>query len=293
MRIIRHNFEDIVIMKQSVEQYSELMNQARAFSLELGLAPDNRSSNLKTPSREDLVSYLNKHTRGPDFLAHNCMLTGSFPPLFEELGFQGGEVTIGYMRYCNNDEFFTTREKLAEELASPGILTVQCHVWLSFPDGSIFDPTLLASFEKDKGTNLVHEPINKYVIYDVAGIPSIKNDMEYMPLVVGADYLYRTKILVKPNPEYNDFGKMAADNAYTEALLKGHTLSLTQAIEHYRENEPDHADAIIIGLLNRFDEYEFMGHITKEVVGNPGETYFTATEAALKMAKADMEDTTA
>jgi hypothetical protein len=268
-------------MTQTALQYDALMVKAREFEIELSLEPDLEAPNLKIPTKRELEEFLCSMSPSADYFAHKCMIVGSFRPALEKLGFSAGEVTIGYMRYNNEDEFYTTKELLAQEMAAPGVGGFDVHVWITYPDGMIFDPTLIPSFEKDAGTRLMNVSIRSMIIFDRVGISSKPIEMEYIPLLTGSDYLYKTQSLVKPNPKYNSFGVQAADDAFNNGLMKGYTLSLTDAIKHYAEHEAENRNAIIVGLVDRFMEFEYRGLITKELDGESGDTYYKATDAAL------------
>jgi len=275
------NLRSRITMTQSIELYSDLMDKARAFAVELSLKPDVASQNQRLPSRKDLVTFLERNIPGPGHLAYNCLYVGSIPPQLDKLGFNGGEVTIGYMKFNNEDEYFTTKELLAKELSVPKDKAIDLHVWLTFPGGKIFDPTLLASFEKDTGKVLDGQPIDQYTIYDHVGIKSINVEMEYIPLLVGSDYLYKIKAIVVPNPEFNLVGAKAADQAFGEAILKGFTLCLTDIIVQFREVHPENWDAVVVGLVDRFDQFIASGHMVKTINGKPREIYYSATDAGL------------
>ncbi len=269
-------------MSQTELQYEELMKQARKYALELSLLPDVEAPNLKIPSKIQLTDFLNTISPTADFFNRNCMVVGSLRPSLEERGFSGGEVTIGYVRFNNDNEFFTTKEALANELAAPGDAGISLHVWITYPGGIIFDPTILATFEADRGTPLQYVSTHKIIIFDRVSIPSIPVEMEYIPLLTGSDYLYKTNSQVSPNQEFNSYGSQHADDVYNNTLIKGAVYCLTDGIEFYKEKYPENYNAVIIGIMAQFKEYEDLGLLTRDARNEKGEIYYTATPTALK-----------
>jgi hypothetical protein len=139
---------------------------------------------------EELVPYLkNNGYLSSSNLNRNCVQVHiAVQCLLKNIFNIDSFLTIGSMHGPDFDYCVMSYEEIKSELKNPkSSQELQAHVWLTLPDGSIFDWTGLAWYFENFGESVpmedcaLHIPVNSEVTAPV-----------YKPFVIGEDYLVAT-----------------------------------------------------------------------------------------------------
>ncbi|MBQ4852772.1 hypothetical protein [Pseudoalteromonas sp. MMG012] len=98
--------------------------------------------------------------------------------------------TIGYVEFEKSTMFKQTEESLAEMLKTGVEGEVSLHAWLTLPSMEVLDFSLPTSFAK---VNNIPEGIGSAIADQADKLSS--NGMTYKPLIVGEDFLLKSKIV--------------------------------------------------------------------------------------------------
>lgn len=98
--------------------------------------------------------------------------------------------TIGYVEFKNSTMFKQTEESLAEMLKTGVEGEVNLHAWLTLPSMEVLDFSLPTSYAK---INNRPEGIGSAIAEHADKLSA--NSMTYKPLIVGEDFLVKSKIL--------------------------------------------------------------------------------------------------
>lgn len=124
-------------------------------------------------------------------LVENCALMHSELSKFLNFNNHPCEVTVGQF-YWNKKAFsdYYSLDQLLDELHSPSVGDfLKAHCWLTLPDGSVLDLTILSDLSK-----INNKPYNR-LEENVIHIPPREHDPDhyYVPYLVGRDTLARMK----------------------------------------------------------------------------------------------------
>lgn len=172
------------------------MELAFVRSKKLGLAQDDNLAG-KIPSLFKLTDIVKKLTVITRELADGCPWNYHVWQELKKVGLPTGIITIGYMKYHGDYEFFHTEEDLMAELKEPGKNEIKIHVWLSFDNGFIFDPTFPAI--SGNGKDLAPYRYEQLMIHGAVKTlyDQQPGDPEYFPVICGGDFLIKTGV-IKP-----------------------------------------------------------------------------------------------
>ncbi|HEA15753.1 MAG TPA: hypothetical protein ENH88_04745 [Pseudoalteromonas prydzensis] len=98
--------------------------------------------------------------------------------------------TIGYVEFKNSTMFKQTEESLVEMLKTGVEGEVSLHAWLTLPSMEVLDFSLPTSYAK---VNNIPEGIGSAIAEQANKLSS--NGMTYKPLIVGEDFLFKSKIV--------------------------------------------------------------------------------------------------
>ena len=145
-------------------------------------------------------------------------------------------------------------------------------IWITFPDGTICDPTVFASFEKDAG-RLAKRPIQTLPLVSLCDFREIPIEMEYFPVLVGEDYLLRANAFIKEESTKNILGREIARNLFTSHLMNNQVASFNEMKSFYKHNEPENYNELVAGFKLQMKCYVEEGKIIEKQ--EDGDTLFS------------------
>lgn len=252
------------------EKYTNYMARfqvATKNTIDNGLEIDNVIEHATPSTGEIIVGACMEAFNSKEHMAHNCPHSAIVNDLLQRFGFNTGQITIGYISYNNDYEFQCDLPKLLEEVDTLSDNTLPAHVWITFPDGTICDPTVFATFEKDAG-RLESRPIETLPLIYSSSFEGFPCEMEYFPLLVGRDYLVRANALIEAETKTVLIGKEVAKNLYHTHLLKNETASFNDMKAYYKTNEPDKYRELVIGFRMQMNDYVKKGLVKAQKDNN-------------------------
>lgn len=239
---------------QKYKDYICHFNTAIEQTKSLGLKVDIIENNSKIPTRDDIIYASITAFSSKANMAHNCVHTGAVNDVLIRNGFNSGHITIGYLSYDNELEYHCSVETLKREIDSDSEEVVPMHVWITFPDGTILDPTLMATFEKEAG-RLDQRDIKQLPFISPCDFPDLPIDIEYFPLLVGKDYLLLSNSIIEQSGPDFITGLQAAQHFYTNHLSQKNIGSLNDMKSFYKKDNPEGYRNIITGFRTQMNEF--------------------------------------
>jgi hypothetical protein len=227
--------------------YLALFEIAQSETIKLGLKPDDLVTNLKLPTREDQIYACMAAFKSKENMVNNCPHTAAVNEVLFENGFNTGQITIGHVSYNDEPEYHCTLESLSKELEIEAENIIDMHVWITFPDGTILDPTLFATFESQAG-RLQNMSMDALIISTPCEIPEFPINFEYFPVLTGRDYLEKTLSIVNNDSEHYLAGEELALRFYKEVISDGHYGVLSELKEFIKNNDPINFELINAGF---------------------------------------------
>lgn len=262
-------------MTQTIAHYEKLMRRAEETASKFGLSPDKDVLNSRNPSRNEMIQLVESDISNLGELYKNCLFVNRVWQALKLTSLNTGKVTIGYAKYNGENEFYHTKKYLKDELAHPGKGGIKVHVWLTFPDGVIFDPSFMVMVHKENGVDLNTITVGQTMIYDQVGIPALEQSMEYFPTLVGSDFLLKAGAIKECSTGAFNHGIESADRCYIEALQAGHPAKLAPMIEHYKAAHPDEWPHIVKGFTFGMKKYIDQGLVVQyEMKGSTEHTTY-------------------
>lgn len=178
-------------MKNYSDEFIEATTRTKKLGLPLPSKMEYTSNNfLDSPIFENkLVKFCQTHspTFSVDQISAQCIKVHfEFKEKLEEILNIPIYYTIGYIQF-NDEVMFHQSEASLKKLLTEGINenTINLHTWLTLPSMEILDFTLPTTLGKVSGNK---EMYGKTIIKHPS---KLTNGMEYHPLIVGEEFLYK------------------------------------------------------------------------------------------------------
>jgi hypothetical protein len=252
-------------MNPKIDRYAKAFDKACTNTKSLGLIAPELNLSGSLPDRNTIINLCQIAFPTTSHMAHNCPHTVSLQGLLAGRGFNPGQITIGYLSYDNELEYECSIDSLSKEIDSDSHNPINMHVWITFPDGCILDPTLLASFENDAG-RLHLRNISDLVIHGRCDMPDIPIEFEYFPLLIGTDFLKRTGSIIDIDQKQIYIGSKLAIDKYIPEIVAGKPLSWDRFMCDLKEKHPENYRSISLGVLNQLRAYIDNGLIKKDLI---------------------------
>lgn len=240
---------------QLAKHYEKLLLRAEETANRLGLNQDENIVDSRNPTKDEIVQLINSDITNIGELYKNCLYVNRVWQALKQHKLNTGVITIGYLKYAGDNEFYHTKKYLKDELASPESGGLKVHVWLTFPDGVIFDPTFMVMVHKENGVDLNKLNLAQVMVYDQVGIPSSRISMEYVPTLTGSDFLFRVGAIGEDKGRAQQHGIDMAEQCFEQALKAGRVVKLFDFIQHYKSEHPDEYPHIVKGFTLRMKKY--------------------------------------
>jgi hypothetical protein len=264
---------------QKHSNYIDRFNTAIEKTKELRSKIDSIVNKGKPPSNIEMINACSAAFKSKFNMAHNCPHTAAVNALLKNNGFNSGHITIGYLSYDNDLEYECSVGSLSKEIDSDSEEVIPMHVWITFPDGTILDPTLRASFEKDAG-RLEQHNINQLPIISPCDFPNFPIEIEYFPLLVGKDYLLKASSIIEPSIECFNLGRQAASKFYNDHIKLHNIGSFNEMKSFYKENDREKYRDIVSGFRTEMNHLISSG-LVKERKHNNDTLYYASGHADL------------
>ena len=232
---------------------------------DLGLEVDTTITSGKKATRNDMIKACLTAFPSTEHMAYNCPHIAVVNDVLKHNGFIPGQITIGYLSYDNELEYECSVDALKKEINSDNENAIPMHAWITFPDGTILDPTLMASFEKDAG-RLKGIKVEQIPLISQWDFPDFPIEIEYFPLLVGKDYLLKSNAIIELTSDSYKIGMLIADDFYQKHLKCHEIGSFNDMRTFYKKNDPEKYRDIVTGFRHKINHYISNGLVHEKKV---------------------------
>lgn len=262
-------------MKDSHKEYVDRFDLAVQNSEAIGLDVDDIVTNGCEVNHDVLLRACLKAFPTPVHMALNCPDSFKVNDILRAFGFNTGYITIGYIKRNDEVMFPCTVDGLKAELGSTSDSLLKMHVWITFPDGIIVDPTLFASLEKKSG-RLSESRVDELPLISACGHVKGGHGIEYFPVLVGKQYLYKSGVIHDHSVETFAAGRSFALNFYEECMINNIDGSLIEVTKYCKRGDPEGYRGRVAGFEFEMKALADRGLVNAVEVG--GDTIYSSVD---------------